>query len=62
MIKLIVNYSVQVWKNSSVGYIHKPKSRIFTFQDIEEINNQLIEDTLKEIEKNTLTITNMQKI
>ena len=46
MIKLIVNYYIQVWNGEK--YYNKNQSLILTFETIEEISNQKIEEILSE--------------
>ena len=60
MIKLIVNYYIQVWNGEK--YYNKNQSLILTFETIEEISNQKIEEILYENHKYTFTIESIHQI
>lgn len=60
MIKLIVNYYIQVWNGEK--YYNKNQSLILTFETIEEISNQKIEEVLYEKHKYTFTIESISQI
>ena len=60
MIKLIVNYHIQVWNGEK--YYNKNQSLILTFETIEEISNQKIEEILHEKHKYAFTIESISQI
>ena len=60
MVKLIVNYSIQVWKN--IGYQNQNLSLIIEFEGINDISNEAIEQILYEKHKYTFTVKSIQQI
>ena len=60
MIKLIVNYSIQVWKSS--GYQNQDLSLIIEFEGMDDISNEAVEQILYEKHKYTFTVKSIQQI
>ena len=60
MIKLIVNYYIQVWNGEK--YYNQNQSLILTFETIEEISNQKIEEILSEKHKYAFQIESISQI
>lgn len=60
MIKLIVNYHIQVWNGEK--YYNQNQSLILTFETIEEISNQKIEEILHEKHRYAFTIESISQI
>ena len=46
MVKLIVNYSIQVWKNS--GYQNQNLSLVIEFEGMDDVSNEAIDQILYE--------------
>ena len=60
MVKLIVNYSIQVWKNS--GYQNQDLSLVIEFEGMDDVSNEAIDQILYEKHKYTFTVKSIQQI
>ena len=60
MIKLIVNYSIQVWKSS--GYQNQNLSLIIEFDGMDDVSSEAIDQILYEKHKYTFTVKSIQQI
>jgi hypothetical protein len=60
MIKLIVNYYTQEWNGQT--YCNKNHSLILTFETLEEISNQKVEEILHKKHKYIFIIESIQQI
>ena len=60
MVKLIVNYSIQVWKSG--GYQNQNLSLIIEFDGMDDVSNEAIDQILYEKHKYTFTVKSIQQI